>query len=863
MKCVLLAALTFLTAHSYVAAQVVDLDTVDFTTSDTWVIPNNVFSATLEAWGGGGAGGYAKYRNSLLQRLVLRPTGGGGGGAYARSIVEVVPGETMTVEVGQGGYNSGNNTENPTVVSGGNSYVRYAGAVQVLAAGGKTPAGVRNVTGANGGAVADCIYNDVAYPGGKGGNAYEGTAGAYSASGGGGGAAGVSASGGNGGNGAYLTPGAAGVAGAGNLSSGRGGEGVNSHIIGAWWGRGDDGESYGGGGAGSISEGLSYELGGAGAPGVVRIIYEVTILKVNDWRDTLCSAESFNYSPVDGADGVIPAGTQYTWTVVKNDAGITGAANQATPENDIAGTLSNSSTALDSVVYEVVAHYNTYTDTFNVTVVVYPEVVAGSISKDQLVCQDMVVNQIVSATDPSGSTYTTPCFWQISIDGGATWSTIANANQKEFTPDFSALVALNTLVRRGYAAICDTVYSNIVTLTNPNPLAPGAITVTGDPAGSYCFNENVNAVLTANPTANPAISTPPFSYQWQESYDLGNTWTDIAGETGNTYTVALNPVSDTVFYRYQVKYDTCIWMVSNNTYNIIQMQNLDYTEQFDTLHVVLYYGVSDTVFADLPAPTLTPAPVAIAQNFDGTTRHGVGHYTIQWTVTEDCGTFDYNQVVSVEYPPCGTTDEEFDYEGNRYTVISVGRNCWLAQNLRSTKYYDGTDIASAEGYYSAENPDKDANAQKYGRLYTWYSAMNVPEGDNNATPAVVHGPTGDYIQGACPQGWAVPTQQEYAELWAAAGDASNVKSSDPSTWLPGKEGVAPGISFDAPGAGFYNVDAKRYENLLAETYFWSATTGATVQQGVCDVINHYCPQIVTENKMKGQGFSLRCIKKEN
>ena len=863
MKCVLLAALTFLAAHSYVAAQVVDLDTVDFTTSDTWVIPNNVFSATLEAWGGGGAGGYARYRNSFGQRLILRPTGGGGGGAYARSIVEVVPGETMTVEVGQGGYNSGNNTENPTVVSGGNSYVRYAGAVQVLAAGGKTPAGVRNVTGANGGAVADCIYNDVAYPGGKGGNAYEGTAGAYSASGGGGGAAGVSASGGNGGNGAYLTPGAAGVAGAGNLSSGRGGEGVNSQIIGAWWGRGEDGESYGGGGAGSISEGYSYELGGAGAPGVVLIIYEVTILKVNDWRDTLCSAESFNYSPVDGVDGVIPASTQYTWTVVKNDAGITGAANQATPEDYITGTLSNSSTALDSVVYEVVAHYNTYTDTFNVTVVVYPEVVAGSISKDQLVCQDMVVNQIVSATDPSGSTYTPPCFWQISYDGGTTWTNIANADQKEYTPDPSVLTAITNMIRRGYAAYCDTVYSNAVTLTNPNPLAPGAITVTGDPAGSYCFNENVNAFLTANPTANPAISTPPFSYQWQESYDMGNTWTDITGETGETYTVALNPVSDTVFYRYQVKYDTCIWMVSNNTYNIIQMQNLDYTEQFDTLHVVLYYGVSDTVFADLPAPTLTPAPVAIAQNFDGTTRHGVGHYTIQWTVTEDCGTFDYNQVVSVEYPPCGTTDEEFDYEGNRYTVISVGRNCWLAQNLRSTKYYDGTDIASAEGYYSAENPDKDANAQKYGRLYTWYSAMNVPEGDNNATPAVVHGPTGDYIQGACPQGWAVPTQQEYAELWAAAGDASNVKSSDPSTWLPGKEGVAPGFGFNAPGAGFYNVDAKRYENLLAETYFWSATTGATVQQGVCDVINHYCPQIVTENKMKGQGFSLRCIKKEN
>ncbi|MCR5549961.1 MAG: fibrobacter succinogenes major paralogous domain-containing protein [Bacteroidales bacterium] len=858
MRCVLLAAFTLLAAHTFVAAQVVDRDTVDFTASGTWTIPSNVTSVTLEAWGGGGGGGYTKGEG-----LLLHSSAGGGGGAYARSTINVTPGESMTIEVGLAGYTSGDNTSNPTVVSGGNSYVRYAGTVQVLAAGGKTPTGVNNTTGANGGADADCItYNGVAYSGGNGGNPDQALAGAWCSSGGGGGAAGVSGPGGNGGNGSFANGGAAGVAGAGNPASGNGGEGVESRVVGYWWRQGNPGESYGGGGSGSTTSGLGYNLGGDGAPGFVRIIYEVSILEVNDWKDTICSTDNFLYSPVDGVDGVIPTGTQYTWTVVKNDAGITGASDQTSLVGAITGTLTNSSTALDSVVYKVVAHYNTVTDTFNVTVVVYPEVVAGAISKDQLVCQDMVINQIVSDTDPAGSTYTTPCFWQISIDGGTTWTNIANADQKEYTPDPSVLTAVTNMIRRGYAAYCDTVYSNAVTLTNPNPLAPGSITVMGDPAGSYCFNENVSAILTANPTANSAISTPPFTYQWQESYDMGNTWTDITGETGNTYTVALNPVSDTVFYRYQVKYDTCIWMISNNTYNIIQLRNLDYTEQFDTLHVVLYYGASDTVFANLPTPTLTPAPVSIAQNFDGTTRHGVGLYTIQWKVTEDCGTIDYNQVVSVEYPPCGTTDYAEDYEGNHYPVISVGRNCWLAENLRSTKYSDGSDIASAEGYYSVENPDKDANAQKFGRLYTWYSAMNVPEGDNNATPAVVNGPTGDYIQGACPQGWAVPTQEEYAELMAAAGDASNLKSSASDTWLPGKEGVAPGISFDAPGAGFYNVDAKRYENLLAETYFWSASTGASVQQGVCNVITHSCPQIITENKMKGQGFSLRCVKKE-
>ena len=54
----------------------------------------------------------------------------------------------------------------------------------------------------------------------------------------------------------------------------------------------------------------------------------------------------------------------------------------------------------------------------------------------------------------------------------------------------------------------------------------------------------------------------------------------------------------------------------------------------------------------------------------------------------------------------------------------------------------------------------------------------------------------------------------------------------------------------------------RYENLLGDFYFWSASTGASVLQGVCSAITHTCPQILIENEMKGVGFSIRCIKKE-
>ena len=80
LKCALLVAFSMIACHVYVAAQGPGqyLDTVEFASSTDWTIPTNVFSATLEAWGGGGAGGYARSNSAYL-----RATGGGGGGAVA------------------------------------------------------------------------------------------------------------------------------------------------------------------------------------------------------------------------------------------------------------------------------------------------------------------------------------------------------------------------------------------------------------------------------------------------------------------------------------------------------------------------------------------------------------------------------------------------------------------------------------------------------------------------------------------------------------------------------------------------------------------------------------------------------------
>lgn len=86
-------------------------------------------------------------------------------------------------------------------------------------------------------------------------------------------------------------------------------------------------------------------------------------------------------------------------------------------------------------------------------------------------------------------------------------------------------------------------------------------------------------------------------------------------------------------------------------------------------------------------------------------------------------------------------------DGQSYRTIQIGTQVWMAQNLNYVAY----------GSFAYQNsPDSGA---KYGRLYTWYSAMGAP-----TYSATV--PAG--IQGICPTGWHIPSDTEWAALETTA-----------------------------------------------------------------------------------------------
>ena len=142
--------------------------TATFTSSNTFTVPQGVFSITVEVWGGGGKGG---------TRTSNGPGAGGGGGAYSRSVLTVEPGDIYQVEVGVG---------SSTTAAGGDSW--FGSQTTVMAKGGNSVPNNSNAVVMGGSAASGS--GDVKYNGGNGATGRNSILGRY---GGGGGSSGGSA----------------------------------------------------------------------------------------------------------------------------------------------------------------------------------------------------------------------------------------------------------------------------------------------------------------------------------------------------------------------------------------------------------------------------------------------------------------------------------------------------------------------------------------------------------------------------------------------------------------------------------------------------------------------------------------------
>lgn len=165
-------------------------------------------------------------------------------------------------------------------------------------------------------------------------------------------------------------------------------------------------------------------------------------------------------------------------------------------------------------------------------------------------------------------------------------------------------------------------------------------------------------------------------------------------------------------------------------------------------------------------------------------------------------------------------------DGKVYRTVTIGKQVWIAENLKYLPSVVGPDSGSREKpfYYVYGYDGTSTNAAKatsnfttYGVLYNWPAAMN------GATSSKAN-PSG--VQGICPKGWHLPSDDEWTELTDYLGGTSvaggKLKEDGTIHWYSPNAGASNSSGFTALPGG-YRFTHGYFDDIGVYGTWWSAT----------------------------------------
>lgn len=143
-------------------------------------------------------------------------------------------------------------------------------------------------------------------------------------------------------------------------------------------------------------------------------------------------------------------------------------------------------------------------------------------------------------------------------------------------------------------------------------------------------------------------------------------------------------------------------------------------------------------------------------------EEGVTYY-VRAYATNNAGTgYGDQQVFTTPTLSCPSAPTLTDIDGNVYKTVQIGTQCWMRENLRTTRFANSTIIPYGTSMYATTNyrcyPDNDSSkVALYGYLYNGHAVMNGAS--TSATQ----------VQGMCPNGWHIPTNNDWTNLGSYVG----------------------------------------------------------------------------------------------
>jgi uncharacterized protein (TIGR02145 family) len=224
--------------------------------------------------------------------------------------------------------------------------------------------------------------------------------------------------------------------------------------------------------------------------------------------------------------------------------------------------------------------------------------------------------------------------------------------------------------------------------------------------------------------------------------------------------------------------------------------------------------------------------------------------------------------VFAQIPGGGVTD----IQGNSYPTVWIGGIEWMAENLKTSLYNDGTEIPTLStnwgfhwsGLQCVYN-NNNTNIDTYGRLYNHFVVDQV-----------------------CPTGWHVPTMDEIIILKSHLG-WSTINTNQPyggslksngtlsaanGLWNAPNQGATNTTNFNAHPAGKRSYDAPTFQKKGENAVFWTQDIMSyNCSYGGNNVALHDCggtwslayshDYLIISQSAESTGLSIRCVNNIN
>jgi uncharacterized protein (TIGR02145 family) len=182
-------------------------------------------------------------------------------------------------------------------------------------------------------------------------------------------------------------------------------------------------------------------------------------------------------------------------------------------------------------------------------------------------------------------------------------------------------------------------------------------------------------------------------------------------------------------------------------------------------------------------------------------------------------------------------------DGTEYCITTIGTQVWMADNLQYA--------SDSNAYINLSSP-RTINAV-YGRLYTFSEANN-----------------------ACPNGWHLPTDEEWKTLEMTLGmsavevEGLNERGTDEGAQLKSVEGWSSSLNtgvagtdnpgFNALPSGEWNPSFGPFFHLGAEASYWTASVADTTNAAWMRSLSYDDARISRSYATQKMGFACRCVK---